>query len=216
MQTYPLNGDTSELVTRLGGRFEPLAIENARLRDELEKATRKIASLEKDEGKVQRAAFDELRKEHEELERNYSKLENHSAELTLTIQEKDGRIKDLQDRISHLERESTVKKKKPSVKAPAKTLTDDDGIEFILIEPGSFMMGDDSIDDAKPVHNVEITRPFYLGKYQVTQAEWKAITGKTPSKFKGERYPVERVSWNDVWDFLKKVNNGQSVYHIAH
>ena len=79
-------------------------------------------------------------------------------------------------------------------------------MEFILIPAGSFRMGSDkSALSAKPVHKVTITKPFYLGKYEVTQAQWEAVMGGNPSDFKGARNPVIRVSWEDCQTFLQKL-----------
>lgn len=98
----------------------------------------------------------------------------------------------------------------PAIVVPkplAKTFKNSIGMEFVLIPSGKFLMGGDGYDDEKPVHEVTIENPFYLGKYQVTQADWKAVMGKNPSRFKGDdRLPVETVSWNDCQDFLKKLN----------
>jgi formylglycine-generating enzyme required for sulfatase activity len=94
---------------------------------------------------------------------------------------------------------------------PPKELTVDLGggvkMEFVLIPPGSFMMGDeDGYRGEKPVHKVTITKPFYLGKYEVTQEEWQAVMGVNPSHFKGPRNPVEMVGWSECDAFLKKLN----------
>ncbi len=80
-------------------------------------------------------------------------------------------------------------------------------MELVLIRPGSFMMGDDKSDqkDEKPAHKVTITKPFYMGKYEVTQEQWQALMGSNPSQFKGPKNPVEQVSWEDCQGFLKKL-----------
>jgi len=52
---------------------------------------------------------------------------------------------------------------------------------------------------------VRLTKPFYLGKYEVTQEEWKAVMGNNPSRFPGERSPVEMVNWNDCQAFIAKL-----------
>ncbi len=81
-------------------------------------------------------------------------------------------------------------------------------MELVLIPPGSFRMGDrKGQDDEKPVHRVTITKPFYLGKYEVTQEQWEAVMGTNPSHFKGAKNPVECVSWHDCRSFLDKLNH---------
>jgi formylglycine-generating enzyme required for sulfatase activity len=78
---------------------------------------------------------------------------------------------------------------------------------MVLIPPGEFMMGSNKDGRAKPVHRVHITKAFYLGKYEVTQSQYAAITGTNPSKFKGSQHPVERVSWDDALAFCDKLGN---------
>lgn len=68
------------------------------------------------------------------------------------------------------------------------------------------MGAEDGDDDEKPVHRVRLTRPFYLAKYPTTQAQWEAVVGNNPSKFKGDpNRPVETVSWDDAQEFLRRL-----------
>ena len=78
---------------------------------------------------------------------------------------------------------------------------------MVAIEGGSFMMGSNNDGDIfeKPVHRVTVS-DFYMGKTEVTQALWKAVMGNNPSRFKGDNLPVEQVSWDDVQEFIKKLN----------
>lgn len=78
------------------------------------------------------------------------------------------------------------------------------GMKFKLIPAGTFMMGQKDI--AEPVHKVRITKPFYFGIYPVTQREWKSVMGNNPSRFRGDNFPVTRLSWNDCQDFIKNLN----------
>ncbi|MGO9272860.1 MAG: formylglycine-generating enzyme family protein [Terriglobia bacterium] len=94
---------------------------------------------------------------------------------------------------------------------PSRELTSPStGMVLVRIEPGEFMMGSpDSDKDAEaeeePPHRVRITRPFYLGKYEVTQAEYEAMMGDNPSRFKGKpKNPVENVSWVDALRFCNQ------------
>lgn len=80
--------------------------------------------------------------------------------------------------------------------------------EMIFVEGGAFMMGSDSkeaYDRESPVHEVSLDS-FYIGKYPVIQALWEAVMGNNPSNFQGDNNPVERVSWSDSQDFIKKLN----------
>ena len=81
-------------------------------------------------------------------------------------------------------------------------------MEFVLIHPGSFTMGSDNDrqESANPAHKVTLTKPFYLGKYEVTQEQWEKVAGTNPSFFKGAKHPVETVSWNDCQSFVTKLN----------
>ncbi|MBI3752633.1 MAG: SUMF1/EgtB/PvdO family nonheme iron enzyme [Deltaproteobacteria bacterium] len=84
------------------------------------------------------------------------------------------------------------------------------GMEFVFVKGGCFQMGNtfgDGESDEKPVHEVCVD-DFYMGKYEVTQKEWKAIMGNNPSLFKdcGDNCPVEKVSWNDVQEYINKLN----------
>ncbi len=79
------------------------------------------------------------------------------------------------------------------------------GIEFVLIPEGSFMMGSDKNSDEKPIHEVTVPS-FLLGKYEVTQEQWEKEMRENPSSFqKGEKYPVEKVSWEDCQKYCAKV-----------
>ena len=83
-----------------------------------------------------------------------------------------------------------------------------DGIsmEFMPIEPGSFRMGSENgDDDEKPVHQVTLTKPFWLAKTEVTQAQWRQVMGSNPSNFIGDTLPVEQVSWDDAMEFCRKL-----------
>ena len=80
-------------------------------------------------------------------------------------------------------------------------------LDLVLIRPGSFTMGDaNGGNDEKPAHKVTIKKPFYMGKYEVTQKQWQAVMGGNPSRFKGPQNPVENVSWDDCQTFLQKLN----------
>lgn len=75
-------------------------------------------------------------------------------------------------------------------------------MEMLFCDPGKFQMG--SPDD-KTLHKVELTQGFYLGKHEITQAQWEIVMKSNPSSFQGARRPVENVSWNDAMAFCQKL-----------
>ena len=86
-------------------------------------------------------------------------------------------------------------------------------LELVLIPAGGFWMGSPysegdvrPFDRETPQHQVRITKPFFLGKYPVTQEQWETVMGTNPSRFKGPKNPVENVSWDDCQAFLRKLN----------
>jgi formylglycine-generating enzyme required for sulfatase activity len=81
-------------------------------------------------------------------------------------------------------------------------------IEMVKVKGGCYKMGDTfgkGNSDEKPVHEVCVS-DFSIGKYLVTQAEWKAVMGTSPSKFTGDRLPVDSVSWDDTQEFITNLN----------
>jgi len=115
-------------------------------------------------------------------------------------------------------------------------------MQLVLIPAGQFEMGTSSadyvsLDRSRPVHTVTFSQPFYMGKYEVTQAQWKAVMGTDPSNFTGEFLPVEQVSWHDAaafcytlsirlgrtirlpteaeWEYACKAGSGDTKWHFG-
>ncbi len=90
------------------------------------------------------------------------------------------------------------------------------GIELVFIPAGKFMMGSPP-DEAwrwpeEAQHEVVISKPFYMGKYEVTQGQWMKIMEMNPSDHKGDdRLPVESVAWSWCQEFLEKAGGGMQL-----
>ncbi len=80
-------------------------------------------------------------------------------------------------------------------------------LEMVFVEGGTFQMGsNDGESDEKPVHSVTLS-DFLIGKTEVTQKQWRVVMGNDPSRFSNcDNCPVEQVSWNDIQDFIQKLN----------
>lgn len=94
--------------------------------------------------------------------------------------------------------------------APGQSFRDCDHCpEMVVVPAGSVPVGDpldyeDAEDGPRP--GITIARPFAIGKYEVTQAQWQAVMGNNPSHFKGPERPVEMVTWRDVQEYLTRLN----------
>jgi formylglycine-generating enzyme required for sulfatase activity len=135
---------------------------------------------------------------------------------------------------------------RPADREPDAALTNEIGMELVLIRPGTMVVGrfdpqcpDTSVTrtanvhprarwtdedharcrelaarDARPGFTVTIARPFYIGRHEVTQAEWTRVMGENPSRFQGDRvegdagrHPVESVSWEEAQTFLARLDS---------
>jgi formylglycine-generating enzyme required for sulfatase activity len=128
-----------------------------------------------------------------------------------------------------------AEKKKAKKETPdSEVVTNSIGMKFVKVPAGSFMMGkracqqpDDPFasrsaydncmkegsNSEKPSHRVTISQPFLIGQYEVTQEQWYKVMGSNPAEFKTDKvgedsrnYPVEKVSWNDVQNFISRLN----------
>ncbi|MBI2192135.1 MAG: SUMF1/EgtB/PvdO family nonheme iron enzyme [Planctomycetes bacterium] len=87
------------------------------------------------------------------------------------------------------------------------------GIPLIFIPSGEFVMGNGDVrqySHTTPAHRVQISQPFYLGKYEITQSEWESIMGYNPSQDenRGANYPVNRAEWRECQKFVRSLNEG--------
>ena len=87
------------------------------------------------------------------------------------------------------------------------------GMEFVPVRAGTFIMGSETArSDEKPAHRVTITYGFFMGRYEVTAGQWKAVMGRDPYNFKGDKYPVQFVSWNQAQEFIERLNQMNDGY----
>ena len=90
-------------------------------------------------------------------------------------------------------------------------------LEFVFIPAGQFMMGSPEGQIAgaalieSPIHEVRISKAYYLTKYETTQSAYQAIVGRNPSKFHGKANPVEKVNWRDAQSFCRKLGGMRRV-----
>lgn len=178
---------------------------------------RKADEAEKKKLAAEQARQTEEKKRLEEVERK--KTEKAEKEKQSVIAEERRKADEAKKKIA--EEQALVEEKKRKEEAKQKSLsalepksgdvfTDPTtGMELVYVPKGCFQMGDtfdDGLINEKPVHEVCVDG-FYIGRYEVTQEEYSKITGSNPLKSKkGDRYPVETVSWDDAQAFIQNLN----------
>ena len=101
---------------------------------------------------------------------------------------------------------------------PPKEITNSIGMKLVLIPKGTFMMGSPESEEGRgedeTQHGVTISKDYYLGVYEVTQAQYEKVIGKNPSRFQGAivgnenaALPVEMITWDDAVEFCKKLSD---------
>jgi formylglycine-generating enzyme required for sulfatase activity len=109
-------------------------------------------------------------------------------------------------------KEPQIKNSNITSTAPPLKITNSLGMEFVYVKPGSFMMGSPANEsgryDDETQHRVTLSKGFYMQTTEVTQGQWRAIMGSSPSRFSncGDDCPVEKVSWTDIQEFISKLN----------
>jgi formylglycine-generating enzyme required for sulfatase activity len=155
----------------------------------------------------------EMKKLQEEKER--LKQEREELEQAKAMIEEKKRFEEERQRFEKEKQELAMSPRPKKEVASGKEFKDPaTGMEFVFVKGGCYQMGDifgDGDSDEKPVHEVCID-DFYIGKYEVTQAQWKVIMGNNPSYFKNCGFlgsgncPVENLSWDDTQEFIQRLN----------
>jgi len=215
------SSDSLDQLVALADRREQYAkdLEAAKVKAEQEKRTREaeMARLRTQEQENRRKKFETAYTKYRRVaESKYMQPREKQQAWTLICQA--WNVSDVTDApgVLHWDANSGCVSAKPAGPTPGADRVVDLGggmkLELVWINPGSFMMGsplgESARDEDETQHRVTLTKGFWLGKYEVTQAQWQQVMGSNPSYSKnaGGKAPVENVSWNDCKDFLQKLN----------
>ena len=141
----------------------------------------------------------------------YEKSYHKQVELInqkITKRKKEERLRTEEERIiRQKEEQERIRLEKDKKKITKRNMIENSiGMILKLIPAGKFLMGSKEESKTQPVHEVKISKPFYIGIYPVTQREWHSVMDSNPSNFNGDTLPVEKVSWIDCQEFIKKLN----------
>ena len=192
--------DANELKAYLnkfpGGLFAELA--GIRLRGLEQAAAERTAAEAAQRAALERAAAEAAVKEQQRLAMEAQAKEQ--ARQVVLAQE--------QARVAAEAAQKLAAARQAELPQPGQTIKDcADCPEMVVLPAGSFEMGSYDDADSRPVHRVNIAG-FLLGKTEVTQGQWKAVMGSSPSSFGscGDDCPVERVSWNEAQEFAQRLS----------
>ncbi len=159
------------------------------------------------ESEKQRKELEVLKDKVEKLESQVESKKKELAYRDLQLKESEKQRRNLELQLSHLTDNPSHQGKDSILEIKL-----DDNVKFkmIHVEGGTFMMGaneenSEASDDERPAHKVTLSS-YSIGETAVTQALWEAVMGNNPSHFKGADRPVERVSWKDCQEFIRKLN----------
>ena len=175
------------------------------------------------EGKTLNVTFGKIGTKGQNKPKDFATPEKAKAEMEKLIKEKTGKgyvevggkkVKAAKPPVGKKTNAGGMGEGLSKAEKQAKLLQEDLGkgvkLEMVLISAGKFMMGspkkEDGRDDNETQHEVTLTKSYYMGKYAVTQEQWKALMGENPSDTKGAKLPVTDVSWEDCQKFIKKLN----------
>jgi len=165
-------------------------VQPAELEQQREKVTSEIAKIKSD-------ALKELQQEVVKLKQSVQ-LRDPVTALVETLPE-------ITFETAFIDDNKNIRRETRKARQLVETLPNNVKLEMIYVPGGTFMMGSNESDSEKPIHPVTL-QPFFVGKYPVTQAQWEAIMGNNPSKFKGANRPVETVTWDDAMQCCAKLS----------
>ena len=174
-------------------------------------------------GKTLNVTFGKIGTKGQSKPRDFATPEKAKAEMEKLIKEKTGKgyvevggkaVKAAKPAVGKKTSAGSMGEGLSKAEKQAKLLEEDLGkgvkLVMVLIPAGKFVMGspkkEDGRYDDEAQHEVTLTKSYYMGKYAVTQEQWKAVMGKNPSDTKGAKLPVTDVSWEDCQKFIKKLN----------
>lgn len=206
-QALDLSPNNTELLAKIQ-RIEKAKKDNFAKEDVagLKQEQRNTTQTEETNVSETNLAQSTAQKEEARIEQERIRQANIKAEELRLEQERIESARLEQESIELAKQEEEKRLKRARLVAAAKPILFEE-YSMVKVQGGNFKMGSVSGEsDEVPIHDVSIST-FYISKFELTQQLWQEIMGSNQSNFKGSNNPVESVSWNNVQDFIKKLND---------
>jgi formylglycine-generating enzyme required for sulfatase activity len=132
---------------------------------------------------------------------------NKNLVKALLLAKEDEEATGMQKSLNQLIAASSPRPSTANTKETGEVVENSLGMVLVRIPKGTFWMGGGGGErDELPAHSVTISKDFYIGKFEVTQKQYKAVMGRNPSFFRGDKRPVESVDWNDAVEFCEQLS----------
>ena len=209
--------------TREAAARQARAEEAERQRQTREAAARQARAEEAERQRQTREAAARQAREAEQRRAEEAERQRQTREAAARQAEEAERQRQTREATARQAREAEQRRAQEAERQrEANELVNTIGMEFVRIEAGTFRMGAPARragrSDDRSRYTIHISQPFYLGKYEVTQGQWRAVLGDNPSHFTdcGDTCPVENVSWEDAQAFIEELNlrEGIRVYRL--
>jgi len=195
-----------ERQAELKRQAELARMESARLDAEQARKAAEERAAAAEAGRVRLAAEATAKAEHERQAAAAAKAEQERLAAAQAAVDQTRRATPESERVTSVMSTSGGSGTAPNAAAGRAITIPGLNLELVPIPAGSFAMGStNGASDENPVTQVQISRSFWLGKTEVTQAQWEAVMGDNPSHFKGADHPVECVSYDEAQEFCRKL-----------
>lgn len=203
-------------IRRLEQRLALQSGEVEKLRRERARAAKESAARQEELAKKIEELTKKLDDQARELQTQKSDFEKTLADLKAGVEDRFGKSRRL-DRAQQRDLDLLVERGMRDF-----DVATFDGIEFVWIPGGAFKMGTSDSDAEllrslktwspsfaaeQPVHEVEISKPFLVSRFEITQKQWQSTLPENPSAFKGENLPVDSVNWSALTKFIEKLQS---------
>jgi len=203
--SQPVSGNAAESeqeIREVSQTAKLLATRNTELETDSKRLQEEAVTLKTENAEL-RSAQEDLRTSQELLAKKNNQLEFEREEYLRAYESLKAENQRCSEALALMSGEKQDALIEPSSAVlESLRMTNSIGVELRLLPAGTFL----TVGASDKLHRVTLTQPFYIGVYEVTNAQWKQVMGSVPSEWKEDARPVEKVSWEEVTEFCDKLS----------